>query len=601
MSNFQRFYKRHFIYAILLVMVFNLVACKPSEKKTEDSKEVTYQKSLSFDEFMDQLLIEDLTSDLTTFVQFVEKPENFGISSNSNALRGVSAEEFKKQTEQCEKRLNQLLTYDYNQLTDDQKLDYDTIKTYLEQRIEIKDCAYYQDNLSTMQGDHIIIPGVLGLHATRFFDTLEAKEVQEVSAVEEYFAIYEALGKYLKDLAKLEREKADKGLFMSKERADQVASVCKDHIDAEGIELKKSFIEEVKQLDWLTESQREALLKKNNELVEKHMVSGYKALLNAMKDCAKKGGKVNYLSETEQGKLYYEYVVKSTINDNATVDEMAALLDSYMKEWVAEKNRILDDNPAIMNSINSKLKVYADPNLLVQTLTEKSKEYFPKVTMDWGTGDMPDCMNQFAMGLFYPQALDSTISKQTVYVGTQLIPGASNYVQTIGHEGVPGHLYNYAYFLDLDISQYRKFSGWVNSTGTLEGWTTYIEKYVYQFAGLSEVEARYLELTRLVELGLMQAIDFGVNYYGWSTTDVSNYLKEYEPMYVMMSGYIEEMVKDSICNAGPYVMGYIYLTEIKEKMKDMMGSDFNDMVFHTTYLNVGPTTFDLLRKELLAR
>jgi uncharacterized protein (DUF885 family) len=583
------------------VLALSFSGCNLSDSNNDNDKKITYDKKLSFDEFTNQMLKEDLTSDLTSYVQFVENPEDFGITEGVKELQGIGAESFNEQTKLCEARLKQLKTYDYDSLTDAQKLDYDTVKTYLDQRISIKDLAYYQDNLSTTQGDHIVIPGILGLHADRFFDTMGARGIQEVSKVEEYFDIYAALGDYLKEIAEFEREKAEKGLFMTEERASQVAQVCKEQVDSECLEIQQSFEAELDELDWVSDSDRDKLLEENEKLVKEHIVVGYQALLDAMKDCSDKGGKVKYLGETEAGKRYYQYVVNSTINDSATVDEMAALLETNMQEWIAEKAKILEQNPAIMSTINTKLQEYSDSDKLVATLTEKSKEYFPNVTMEWGIDKMPECMNAFAMGLFYPQALDSSIPKQTVYVGTLLTPGASNYVETIGHEGVPGHLYNYAYFLNLDISQYRKFIGWANSVGTLEGWTTYIEEYCYRFVGLSDEEARYLQLTRLIELGLVQAIDFGVNYSGWTTTDVSNYLKEKEPAYVLMSSYIESMVKDSLCSMGPYVMGYIYLNQIKDQMREQMGSSFTDMAFHTAYLNVGPTTFDLLRDQLIQK
>ena len=599
MIHLGKNYKRYFMLVFMLVLALNYSACNLTDSKKDKDKEITYDKKLSFDEFFNQMLKEDLNSDLTTYVQFVENPENFGITKASDELQGIGINTFNQQTELCKSRLEQLKSYDYESLTDAQKLDYDTVKTYLEQRISIQDLAYYQDNLSTNQGDHIIIPGILGLHADRFFDTLGARGIQDISKVEEYFDIYSALGDYLKEIAQFEREKAEQGLFMEEERANQVARVCRDHVDSECLEIQKTFEAELEELDWVSDADREKLLEENKKLVKKHMVAGYQAIADAMKDCAQKGGKVNYLGETEAGKRYYEYVVNSTINDAASVEEMAALLDTYTKEWIAEKAKIEEENPTIMTTINTKLQDYSDPELLVATLTEKSKEYFPDVTMEWGIDKMPECMNAFAMGLFYPQALDSSIPKQTVYVGTLLTPGAYNYVETIGHEGVPGHLYNYAYFLNLDISQYRKFIGWASSVGTLEGWTTYIEEYCYRFVGLSDQEARYLELTRLIELGVIQTIDFGVNYYGWTTADISKYLKEYQPAYLLMSAYIESLVKDSICSMGPYVMGYIYLTQIKEQMQDQMGSSFADMAFHTAYLNVGPTTFDLLRKQLL--
>ena len=582
------------LFLLSMLLICSFTACKKV-------KELKQQENLTFDEYMDSLLKEDLASDLSSYVQFVENPKDYGITSYSHTILGPGKANFDAITKQCEERLAKLLTYDYESLTNEQKITYDTLKTYYENRIAIKDCCYYQEPLSTIDGDHIILPGSIALHTSRFFETLKNRGIQEASAIEEYFYVYEAVDQYLKEVAQFEREKADAGLFMSSEEADDVIDLCESIIDNKAYDFKLTFEDEIKKLSWLGEDERNALLAKNTELAEKHVVSGYQAIVDAMKECAPKGGKSKGLYETELGKKYYEYVLKAGNNDSATPLETAALLEQYVTSWNAEVDAIVQSNPTIMKSVNDKLSAYEDVDTLIQTINEGAKADFPDLNLTWGVKDMPTAMNGFAMGLFYPQPLDSTSTEHSIYAGTMLTPGTSAYVQTIGHEGVPGHLYNYCYFLNLDITPYRKLIGWVNSLGTLEGWTTYIEEYAYRYIGLTEQEARYLELQRLLELGLVQRVDIGVNYEGWQEGEVANYLSKNGPMYAMMSAYIKWLVQNSINMYGPYGVGYINLIQIKDQMKQNMGENFTDLQFHEAYLNIGPTTFDILRKQLLSK
>lgn len=598
--NNKKNFKKVLCMSLTFILIFSFTACKNVGSREQSSKEQEIQeKSLSFDEYLNSLLREDLTSDLSIYVQFVENPESFGITNYNKSLVGPGKENFDKETKQCEERLAKLTSYDYNSLTDEQKLDYDTIKTYLEDRIEIKDCCYYQEPLSTLDGDHIVLPGVTGLHASRYFETLSNQGTKDLEAVKKYFEFYEAAGNYLKEVAQFEREKAEQGLFMSTERASSVAEVCKKVIDNEASEFIESFVDEIDKVDWLSKKEKAALKATNEKLAKKYIVPGYQAIFDAMKDCAGKEGQGKGLYETELGKKYYAYVLKSDNNMDLTPEESITLLDKKVAEWLAERDAIINEDPDIAVSISKKLGKYKDTVSVVSILNANVYKDFPNINVEWGVKDMPNSMNGFAMGLFFPQAIDSTQELHSIYSGTMLEPGTSSFIQTIGHEGVPGHLYNYCYFMNLDISDYRKFIGWVQSTGTLEGWTTYIEEYAFRYMGLTKQESRYLELQRLLELGLIQRVDIGVNYEGWKVGDVSKYFSETEPMYVLLSGYIFSIVQDSINSYGPYCMGYIKLTDIKEKMKDKLGDSFSDKKFHELYLNVGPTTFELLEKQLL--
>lgn len=596
-------HSRSMMLLLAAVLACSITACSGNEKQQPDNKQevtqsVKEEKELTFDEYLESLYVNDLASDFTKYSQFVQNPNNYGITDYSRYLSAPTQEAYDESTKQCEERLAALSNYDYNSLSASQKLDYDTIKEQLEARIAIKDCFYYAEPLSTTDGDHIVAPGIVSLYATRFFETLHENGAQDIASVEKYFEVYDAFGTYFKQIADFERKKAEQGMFMTIDRAKQVITTCSKVVNNDGADFVTAFEDYIVDLSWLSDEDKKTLIAKNSDLVKEQIVSGYQAIIDAMNDCMSKSSTEKGLANTENGKKYYESIVKSLTSSDITPLEMANLLEEKLKVWNAERDEIMNRRPKIMSEINNTMANYTDSAKLATMLTEKIKADFPEITLDWGVDSMPQSLNGFAAGLFYPPAFDSTVEKETVYAGTMLTPGTANYVQTIGHEGVPGHLYHYSYMKTLDISNYRRLLGWSSFTGYLEGWTTYIEEYAYRYAGLDEDQARLLELQRLIELAVLQRVDTGVNYEGWSMTEINGFLRETAPTYLIMSAYIKGVVEDSPCLYSSYVVGYVKLTEIKEAVKEKMGGFYTDKAFHEQYLNVGPAKYERIKTEL---
>lgn len=183
-------------------------------------------KELTFEEFSNQMFQEMVTSDALTYYQFIENPENFGITEYEHVLARLSEKEFDSSIKQCEEELAQLLKFDYNSLTPAQKVDFDITKIMLEQSIASKDTYYYSEPLSTLDGDHITLPGIVSLYGNRYFQTLVEKGKENKKEVEGFFEVYEMVGKYFNEVAQFEREKAKDGLFMNRDRAEVVRKTC---------------------------------------------------------------------------------------------------------------------------------------------------------------------------------------------------------------------------------------------------------------------------------------------------------------------------------------------------------------------------------------
>lgn len=556
-------------------------------------------KEITFDEFSDQMFREIVTSDALTYSQFIENPESFGITEYKHVLTSLNKKEYDKSIKQCEEELAQLLQFDYNTLTPAQKIDYDITKVMLEQSIALKDAYYYREPLSTLDGDHITLPGIVSLYGNRYFQNLVEQGSDSKKAVEGFFEIYEMVEKYFNEVAQFEREKAKEGLFMNSTRAEAVRKFCLKVVNNDGFDYKKTFQEEVGKLSFLSDNEKQELIKKSDSLVQKHIVPAYEKLVDTMQDLKDQGGKSKGFYKTEIGKIYYENLLKSSCSVDATPEELMKLLDKNLASFVKEKEEILSQYPNIENETVISAREWIDADSITKMLSEKAKEDFPDAEIEWGVKAMPTSMNSFAGGLFYPFAIDSTLKEEYIYLGTLNAPGTQPYLQVLAHEGVPGHLYHYNYLNDIGTSNYRKILAWAGAglVGYLEGWTTYVEEIGYSYGGLSEVQARSAQLNRLIEITLITMLDIGVNYYGWENDKVSQVISQYAPQFLIMSTYIKSIVEESPGLYSSYAVGYIYTKQIIDAINEQSGGTMSKKEVHEKYLSVGPATYDILMRE----
>ncbi|WP_312368602.1 DUF885 domain-containing protein [Lachnoclostridium sp.] len=560
----------------------------------------TQPKELTFEEYSNQMFREIVSSNALTYSQFIEDPENFGITEYDHVLTTLSKKEYDKSIQQCEEDLAQLLKYDYNTLTAAQKIDYDLTKGMLERSIASKDTYYYSEPLSTLDGDHITLSGIVSLYGNRYFQTLAEKGKENKDEVEKFFEIYEMIGKYFNEVAQFEQEKAKAGLFMNETRAEVVRKACLSVVNNNAVDYKKTFWDEVTKLSFLSDSEKRELMKQSDSLVEKHIVPAYQKLVDTMNELKDQGGKSKGFYETEAGKTYYENLLKSTCSVNASPEELMKLLEDNLAVFVKEREQILAKYPNIENEIVISARQWSDAESITKMLPEKAKEDFPDADLAWGVKDMPTCMNSFAGGLFYPFAIDSTLKEEYIYLGTMNAPGTLSFLQVLAHEGVPGHLYHYNYLNNIGTTDYRKILAWAGTglVGYLEGWTTYVEEIGYSYGGLSDVQAREAHLNRLVEITLVTMIDIGVNYYGWENDKVSEVISQYAPQYLIMSTYLKNIVEESPALYSSYAVGYIYTKKIIDAIYEQSGGTMSKKEVHEKYLSVGPATYDILMREL---
>ena len=96
---------------------------------------------------------------------------------------------------------------------------------------------------------------------------------------------------------------------------------------------------------------------------------------------------------------------------------------------------------------------------------------------------------------------------------------------TLAHEGCPGHMYQYNYYMSTNPSNMRAAMGLI---GYQEGWAKYAEYgsyYAYDYPD-TDYDETIATLTRLeseYNMLVMGIVDIHVNYSGWTVEDLESY------------------------------------------------------------------------------
>lgn len=183
-------------------------------------KEVTVNKEenqASFDEFVNQLFVDDVQSDSITLNYTLAKPESYGITDFTPTLGDASVEKMKENLVKAENTSKTLSNFSRSALTKKQQLLYDILVDYYTITGNEEKFFLYGEPLGNTTGIQGQLPVLLAEY--NFYDKEDiTKYIQVLQSVEDYFA----------QLVEYEKQKSKAGLFMSDTTADNIISQCED-------------------------------------------------------------------------------------------------------------------------------------------------------------------------------------------------------------------------------------------------------------------------------------------------------------------------------------------------------------------------------------
>ena len=483
----------------------------------------------------------------------------------------------------------ELHDFDYEELTEKQQQTYDILDEFLEteQTYDSKTLFYYPEYLSSTSGTQSLLPVMMSEYA--FYSPAD---------VDDYLLLLQDFPDCFNNILDYEQEKADAGLFMSDESADEVIASCQSFIeDPDNNMLIEVFPEKLESVSGLSDSDKADYIKRNDQAVHDYVIPAYQSLIKGMEALKGSGTNENGLCYFDHGKEYYEYLVKSQTGSDKSPEELIEWLDDTLQNTMVQMALLLSSDDSLADKLDEDIDISEnDPKIILQTLQSSLKEDFPDaVSSQYTLKYVPESLEDSMNPAFYMIPPVDVTDSNVIYLNNSQITDNLSLFTTLAHEGYPGHLYQQSAFSATDPDPLRQA---MNFLGYVEGWATYAENMSYTWTGLDDNLARCLQLNQDITLALYGRIDLGIHYEGWTTDDVTEFLSDYgldddETVHSVFRAIVSDPASYL-----PYCIGYMEFKELRDNTEETMGDDFNLKEFHQCILNIGPCSFDVLEKYI---
>ncbi|MGN0294069.1 MAG: DUF885 domain-containing protein [Lachnospiraceae bacterium] len=607
MTYLNRSFRKCSVFLLIVSMlVFSLAGCQsgkrgktyeslsPENEKTQTSdtsNESGSGQSSESDEFEDftlSLFCEEITENTLNLHYAVEDPASFGISDYPLTLGEYSQKAFQETAERAEKLLSELNKFDYDELTSDQQFTYDLLENALELSSESSAFPYYEEALQPSIGIQSQLPTLLAEYT---FNTERD--------ITDYLALLKDINRYFQEIITYEQEKSDAGLFMSDYCADMVIKDCESFISqTDDNFLITTFEERLDEIEWLDEAKKESCSSENRELVTGDVISAYQMLIDALKELKGTGVNEGGICNYDDGKDYYNYILKQSVGTDRSVKELENMTIDQMNSNIRATQELMGNNPQLSSDFNYFEFSLTDPEEIIEDLQEKMLEDFPELKTDinlqikYVSESMEDSLSP---AFYLTPPIDNPVDN-VIYINGGSSDSSDLY-STLAHEGYPGHLYQTVYTASCSSSPIRYLC---STTGYSEGWATYVENLAYSYdTGIDSDLASVMQHYNSADLGICALLDFYINYEGQTLDEIADFLRQFYG--IEDADEIRELyyyIVSQPCNYLNYYIGYLEILDLKADAQEALGDSFDLKNFHTFFLEMGDSPFYLIREYM---
>ena len=237
-----------------------------------------------------------------------------------------------------------------------------------------------------------------------------------------------------------------------------------------------------------------------------------------------------------------------------------------------------------------------DPAETIRYFEEKVADRFPAIPkVSFTAQDVHPSLQGIGAPAFYMVPPIDDYENNSIYIDPSAQKESTSRIwSTLAHEGIPGHMYQFTYYMSTNPYPIRLI---MDFDGYSEGWATYIEDLCYEYYDYGEHQELFASLSRLNnELNYLVSsrIEIGVNYEGWDLERCKEYMRS-----LGFGDEIEELYDYVIAepvNYQMYTMGWLEFKDLKTYAKGMLKEKFDEQEFHKVILDAGPSKFYQLRK-----
>lgn len=562
-----------------------------------------------FQKITKELLEENLKSNslLTHFMVKDCKNAGFG---ETISMPVYSKENSAAQIQHMQTLYEQLNVMDLSKADLSENLLRDSLSFYLAHTLKLSEYEYFEEPFSPYGGIQNELPILLTEYS------FESKE-----DVDAYLQILALIPDYLGGLCQYEKEKAEKGMFMSDAMADEVIASL-DHFcglnetDNPFLTTFESRVKALLQSRVITQEEYAYYIEENLRLVTTVLLPAYEktgdnlTLLKTGERTCQQG-----LCAYENGSQYYEILVSSVLGEDVNIPALKNAFSKQLMSDFTELNRLLESNPQYFIALMGN-ETYADPlcalspEQCIEILKEEIAEEFPAPDdkiYPYTLKDVSPSMEEYTNPAYYftPPIDDPT--RNVIYINRSQTPEGVALFTTLAHEGFPGHLYQSVSSANaLASAKLPSLSGIAYFGGYTEGYATYVEFLSYNYAKKAAADLTgnedaslyydYLYYNRSICLNLYSILDIMIHYENASPADIRPYLYK---IGITKDEDIQTIYNYIVMEPGTYITyygGYLKILECKNLAKECWGDAYSDMKFHKLLLEMGPQSFENIKK-----
>ena len=229
-----------------LLLTLNVVGCTQEETKTTT-------KVKDFDAYIEKLPTLLMADDDMNLEFTFENPSNYGFEEELLNLPYSDEDDYKESKKECEKILKELKSFDYDKLSDSQKLTYDILVDYLQRNAYQYD-YYYLDN--SYLGSFISFQAQLPLLLSEF--TFERQ-----NDLDSYFHILETAEETFLKYAEVEKKRQENNSGLAKNILDKTIEQCQNYTNGSDDYLIERINQRIDQVEFLNDEEKAAAKQKN--------------------------------------------------------------------------------------------------------------------------------------------------------------------------------------------------------------------------------------------------------------------------------------------------------------------------------------------------
>lgn len=577
------------ISALTLSASFLLFGCTrntpPPETETERIPTADFAAEEQFQEMIHNLFYDTVTSSGLTMHSMLTDPEAYGITEYPETLGDYSIQALQDNYAELREDYEKLLSIDRSALSPELQTDYDILLEYMETEQEGEKFLLYDHPFSAISGVQVELPIVLAEYS---FRTPEDAE--------HYLALLSSIDEYYDQLLKYVQAQKEAGIFLSDQTISDVLDSCQSYLDApETGMMAETFLSRLDSLTELSQEDREALISRNEEILKNDFTAAYVTLTEGLEDMKGHAESPSGASSLPNGTEYYEYLLKSSTytsyqNPKALKDAIAG----RMLDELDHAQELMSQDPELIHDLYQFDFSIQDPEDALTDLQTKLLTDFPEVpAYAYEVRTLPEALEPYTSPAFYLSPPIDTQNENFIYINQSSVAARNDIYTVMAHEGYPGHLYQCNYFNTVNHSLLRSL---MSFSCYVEGWATYVQYLAYQWDDQIRPElAELLAINESAYLALYALVDYQVNYEGMTVEELGEFLNElFRISNPEAADSLYQIVCEDPANYMKYYVGYLEISEMREKAEEVLGNDFDAKAFHTFLLDFGPAPFSLI-------